>query len=228
MHIEPGIVDSAKMVLATGTAAAAGAYTAKLAWDEARHGTGLPALTARALIAALGTFVCFEVLPHVPVGVSEVHLILGTTLMLILGPAAAAIGLALGLLVQGMFFAPTDLPMYAVNVTTLLAPLFAMAALARRIIPADRAYVDLRYGDVLRLSLAYQGGIVAWVAFWAVYGQGMGADNLAAIGSFGAAYMLVVLIEPLADLAALAIAKSLRHHGSAPHALLTPRLYHAA
>lgn len=226
MHIEPGIVDSAKMALAYGTAAAAGAYTLKLAWEELHHGGPL-ALAGRALVAAIGTFVCFEVLPHVPVGVSEVHLILGTTLMRILGPAAAAIGLALGLLVQGLFFAPTDLPMYAVNVTTLLAPLFAMTALARRIIPEHRAYVDLRYVDVLRLSLAYQGGIVAWVAFWALYGQGLGAENLGAIGSFGVAYMLVVLIEPLADLAALAIAKSLRRHGSAPHALLTPRLYHA-
>ncbi len=41
-----------------------------------------------------------------PVGVSEVHLILGTTLFLMLGAAPAAIGLAAGLLVQGLFFAP--------------------------------------------------------------------------------------------------------------------------
>ena len=40
-------------------------------------------------------FSFFEVLPHAPVGVSEVHLILGSTLFLILGAAPAAIGLAL-------------------------------------------------------------------------------------------------------------------------------------
>jgi ABC-type Co2+ transport system permease subunit len=40
------------------------------------------------------------------VGVSEVHLILGTTLLLIFGAAPAAIGLAAGLLVQSLFFAP--------------------------------------------------------------------------------------------------------------------------
>jgi hypothetical protein len=97
-----------------------------------------------------------------------------------------------------------------VNVTTLLMPLFAIDALARRVIPAGRAYVDLRYADVLKLSLAYQGGIVAWVAFWAIYGQGAGAENMAAVLSFGAAYMLVVLIEPVADLAVLWVAKTLR------------------
>ncbi len=51
---------------------------------------------------------------------------------------------------------------------------------------------------------------MAWVGFWAFYGQGFGAANIAAVSSFGAAYMMVVLIEPLADLAVLAAAKSLR------------------
>ena len=131
-------------------------------------------------------FVFFEVLPHVPVGVSEVHLILGTTLFLLLGAAPAAIGLAAGLLVQGLFFAPFDLPQYGMNVTTLLVPLFAIHLLARRVVPATTAYVDLGYSQVLKLSVAYQGGIVAWVAFWAIYGQGFSAANLASIGTFGA------------------------------------------
>ena len=62
--------------------------------------------------------------------------------------------------------------------------------------------------QVLTLSFAYQGGIVAWVAFWALYGQGFSARRTSpAIGSFGAAYMLVVLVEPLVDLAVLAVAK---------------------
>ncbi len=100
--------------------------------------------------------------------------------------------------------------MYFVNVSTLLFPLFAVDALAKRVIPASTAYVDLRYMDVLKMSAVYQGGVVAWVAFWALYGQGFGAENLAAVTSFGAAYLLVILIEPVADLAALAGAKGLR------------------
>ncbi|MEM7710886.1 MAG: energy-coupling factor ABC transporter permease, partial [Pseudomonadota bacterium] len=119
MHIEPGIVHGAKMVLAYGTAAAAAGYTAKLALDDVKA-HGAPPLLMRSVIATLGVFVFFELLPHFAVGVSEVHFILGTTLFLLLGVAPAAIGLALGLLIQGLVFAPTDLPMYFVNLTTLL------------------------------------------------------------------------------------------------------------
>lgn len=225
MHIEPGVVDGAKMAFAYATAAGAAGYTAKLVVGELAK-SNIASLAARTVIATIGVFVFFEVLPHFAVGVSEVHFILGTTLFLLLGAAPAALGLALGLLVQGMFFAPSDLPMYFVNVTTLLVPLFAISALANRYISRDKAYVDLAYADVFKMSVIYQGGVVAWVAFWALYGQGFGAENLNAVLSFGAAYMLVVLIEPIADLAVLAGAKALR--GTSISGLFTHRLYDAA
>lgn len=225
MHIEPGVVDAAKMTLAYGTAAGATAYAAKETFSDLRS-SGLVSYAGRSAIAALGVFLFFEVLPHFPVGVSEVHFILGSTLFLILGAAPAAFGLALGLLIQGAFFAPTDLPMYFVNLTTLLVPLFALHALARRIIPAGTAYVDLKYSQALALSVAYQGGVVAWVAFWVFYGQGFGAETMSSVLTFGSAYMLVVLIEPLADLAILATAKAVR--GLEGTGMVTPRLYKAA
>ena len=225
MHIEPGIVAGAKIALSYATAAGAGLYTLKQAWGALRE-TGLASLVGRSTLCAALVFGFFEVLPHYPVGVSEVHFILGSTLFLILGAAPAAIGLALGLLVQGLFFAPFDLPQYGMNVTTLLVPLFATAALARRVIPDQMAYVDLRYGQALKLSLAYQGGIVLWVGFWALYGRGLGAENLVSIGSFGAAYMSVVLAEPLIDLAVLALAKTLR--GLQGSAVVDRRLHQAA
>jgi hypothetical protein len=153
-----------------------------------------------------------------------VHFILGSTLFLILGAAPAGIGLALGLLIQGLFFAPFDLPQYGMNVTTLLVPLFAVRALAARVIAPGTPYVDLRYRQALALSTAYQGGVVAWVAFWAVLGQG--TDAFTSVATFGAAYMLVVVIEPLVDLAVLAGAKSLR--GLRGSGLVTSRLYAAA
>ena len=225
MHIEPGLVDASKIFLSYATGAAALGYSARLALDMLlKEGAG--ALLLRSLVATALVFASFEILPHHPVGVSEVHLILGTTLLLMLGAAPAAIGLAAGLLVQSLFFAPQDLPQYGMNVTTLLVPLFATAALARRIIPRATAYVDLTYTQTLKLSLAYQGGIVAWVAFWALYGQGVGAGNLQSIASFGAAYMGVVLLEPLVDLAVLAGAKALR--GLQGSALLQARVYGAA
>lgn len=225
MHIEPGLVDGSKMLLSYATATAALAYSAKLAWGMVQqHGAG--ALLLRSALATALVFAFFEVFPHHPVGVSEVHLILGTTLLLVFGAAPAAIGLAGGLLVQSLFFAPQDLPQYGMNVTTLLVPLFATAALARRVIPAQTAYVDLSYAQTFKLSVAYQGGIVLWVGFWAIYGQGAGAANLADISRFGAAYMTVVLLEPVIDLGVLALAKSWqRLQGSA---LVERRMYQAA
>lgn len=222
MHIEPELISPEKMLIAYGTAAAAGAFTVKLSLDAARE-RGAVSLVARAALAAIAAFAFFEVLPHYPVGVSEVHFILGSTLLLILGAAPAAIGLALGLLLQGLFFAPFDLPQYAANVTTLLAPLFAIKLVADRIIAPNTPYVDISYGQALALSATYQGGVVLWVAFWALYGQGFGAENLTAVATFGGAYMLVVLLEPLVDLAVLAGAKLARGLGRT--GLVTPRLY---
>lgn len=225
MHIEPGVVDGAKMVFAYGTAAAAGGYSLKLVADDLKSHS-IVSFAIRSVLAVAAVFMFFEVFPHFAVGISEVHIILGTTILLLLGTGPAAVGLAGGLLVQGTFFAPSDMPMFFVNVTTLLFPLFVIDALAKRIIPAQKAYVDCSYGEVLKLSFAYQGGVVAWVAFWALYGQGFGAENLSAVVSFGAAYLLVVLIEPIADLAVLAVAKTLRD--TKQSGLFTQRLYNPA
>jgi ABC-type Co2+ transport system permease subunit len=224
MHIEPGIVDGTKIVLSYATAVATGGYAAKLAVDAARE-QGIASLAVRTTVTTALVFCFFEILPHFSVGVSEVHFIFGSTLFLIFGAAPASLGLAIGLLLQGIFFVPTDLPQYGMNVTTLLVPLFAINALAARIIARDTAYVDLRYGQALSLSTAYQAGIVAWVAFWAIYGRGLGADNLSSIATFGASYAMVILVEPLVDLGVLALAKSLR--GVLDGALVTPRLHHA-
>ncbi|OYX74921.1 MAG: cobalt transporter [Rhizobiales bacterium 32-66-11] len=224
MHIEPGLVDSGKIWLSYVTAAGAGGYAVKLAYEAVRE-RGILSLVSRSVIASVLVFSFFEVLPHYPVGVSEVHLILGSTLFLIFGMAPAAIGLAAGLLVQGIFFAPFDLPQFGMNVTTLLVPLFALQVVAQKIIAPNTPYVELRYRQALALSTTYQAGIVGWVAFWALYGQGFATDNIAAISTFGGAYMLVIIIEPLADLAVLAAAKALsRLHGSP---LLERRLYEA-
>jgi ABC-type Co2+ transport system permease subunit len=223
MHIEPGLVDGAKIGLSYATAAGAGA-TALWYIKDALRERGFVSLALRSIVAAILTFIFFEVLPTFPVGVSEVHFILGSTLFLILGAGPSSVGLALGLLIQGLFFAPSDLPQYAMNVTTLLVPLFALTVLSRRLIAPGTAYVDLKYSQVLALSACYQGGVVAWVAFWAIYGLGSAA--LAPTATFAVAYLAVILLEPLADLAVLAVAKAL--HGKTPDLLVSPRLFAAA
>ena len=121
MHIEPEIVTGAKLVLSYATGIAAGGVALKLAVDAVRE-QGVTSFVVRTVVTTALVFSFFEILPHFRMGVSEVHFILGSTLFLLFGAAPAALGLALGLLLQGLFFAPTDLPQYGMNVTTLLVP----------------------------------------------------------------------------------------------------------
>jgi len=207
MHIEAGVVAGAKIILSYGTAAGVLGIGAKLAWENIKD-NGLISFIVKSLIAMIVVFCCFEVLPHYPIGVSEVHLILGTTIFLIFGIAPAMLGLAAGLLVQGVFFAQFDLPQYGINVTTLLASMIALNMVIGKIIPKGTAYKDISYTQMLKMSIVWEGAIVSWVAFWAFYGQGFGSENLSAIASFGGAYMSVIIIEPLIDLAVLSAVKA--------------------
>ncbi|OQP83285.1 cobalt transporter [Rhizobium rhizosphaerae] len=225
MHIEPGLVDGVKIVLSYATALGAFGGATKMSYDTIRVSGAAP-YALRSVIATALVFCFFEVLPHHPVGVSEVHLILGSTLLLLFGAGPAAVGLSLGLLLQGLFFAPFDLPQYGMNVTTLLVPLFAINQIAKRIIPEQTPYVDVTYRQTFALSTAYQGGIVLWVGFWALYGQGFTAANVANVATFGVAYMSVVLVEPLLDLAVLGTAKSWRKFTDGP--AFVGRLHRAA
>lgn len=222
MHIEPGVVDGAKIVLSYATAAGTGAYALNAAWKHIKdRGAGSLMLASAATTALVLVF--FQVFPHYPVGVSEVHLILGSTLFLLFGAAPAAAGLALGLLIQGMAFAPFDLPQYGMNVTTLLVPLFALRYVAGRTVAPNTRYVDLKYRQALTLSATYQAGIVSWVTFWALYGEGFTAQAVSSVAIFGAAYLLVIVVEPLADLGVLAAAKGLERFTSG--AWWEPRLF---
>lgn len=225
MHIEPGIVEGSKIALSYATAGGVGLYGLRATWRAVRD-RGVSSLVLRALAATASTLTFFQVFPHFPVGVSEVHLILGSTLFLIFGAAPAALGLACGLLLQGVIFAPFDLPQYGMNVTTLLVPLFGLQYVANRVIAPNTPYVDLRYRQVLALSTTYQAGIVGWVGFWALYGQGLTVESVQRIAAFGAAYLVVIVIEPLADLTVLAAAKGLRRFSDS--SLIEARLFNPA
>ena len=207
MHIEAGVVEGTKMLLSYATASAVGGVTLKLAVESVKE-SGIVSLLLKTIIATMVVFFCFEVLPHQAVGVSEVHLILGTTIFFVLGVAPALMGLAFGLLIQGLFFAQFDLPQYGINVTTLLASMIALNYAAKKIIPAKTAYKDISYTQMFKMSALWQGSIVTWVAFWALYGQGFSVENIMSVSSFGVAYMGVVLIEPLVDLAILSAVKA--------------------
>jgi ABC-type Co2+ transport system permease subunit len=206
MHIEPGLVDGTKIILSYATGAAALAYAAQQSRPQIKR-DGAAAFLARSAVTTTIVLGLFQLLPHPPVGLSEVHLILGSTLFLLFGVGPAAIGLAFGLLIQGVAFEPVDVPQYGMNVTTLLVPLFALQAVARRVVPPGTAYVDLTYRQVFLMSASFQIGIVSWVAFWAFYGEGAAA--VSGILPFGAAYTIVLLLEPVIDLMVLRTAKTI-------------------
>jgi hypothetical protein len=208
VHIEPGVVSGAKLILSYATGSGALGLSATMAAKQMRA-DGLSKVLARSTIATGLVLVFFQLLPHARVGVSEVHLILGSTLFLLFGAGPAACGLAVGLLLQGAVFEPSDLPQFGMNVTTLVGPIVLVRELAKRLVQADTPYIALTYPQTLKLSLAYQGGVVGWVTFWVLYGQGPSVATFTALAAFGASYAPVVCLEPLIDLGALAAAKSL-------------------
>lgn len=128
MHIEPGIVAEGKIWLSYVTAASAGIYAMNLARRGVESGAAF--VMVRSLVATLAVFVSLKSCPIIPSACPKGAHHPGIGHRLILGVAPAAIGLAIGLLLQGLFFAPFDLPQYGMNVTTLLVPLFALTALA--------------------------------------------------------------------------------------------------
>ncbi|WP_094183625.1 energy-coupling factor ABC transporter permease [Bradyrhizobium canariense] len=205
MHIEPGIITGAKLVLSYVLGLATCCVAAKLLVETMRE-RGALSFALQAIAATL-VFMFFEILPHFAVGVSEVRFVPGSMLFLLFGAAAAAFDLALGLLLENIVFVPADLPQFGMNATTLLVPLFAIQALANRLIPSNTAHRDLQYSKALALSTAYQSGIVVCVTFWALYGAGFGAANPYNIAWFAVSYALVALVQLGVEMAALALAK---------------------
>ena len=208
MHIEPGVVNGAKIGLSYLTGAAAIAIGLKLLIQRMFNNTSVLLTAVRCLITTVFVFSFFEILPQYPLGVSEVHFIFGATLFLFFGAGATAFGLVAGLSLQGLLLAPSDLPQLYINISTLLFPLFAVSYISKKIIPANIAYTDLKYRHVISLTGIYQGGIILWVAFWCFYGQGFNQETFYNVGIFSLAYLTVIGIECLLDVGLLATLKS--------------------
>ena len=208
MHIEPGVVNGAKIGLSYLTGAAALAIGLKLLIQRMFNNTSVLLTAVRCLITTVFVFSFFEILPQYPLGVSEVHFIFGATLFLFFGAGATAFGLVAGLSLQGLLLAPSDLPQLYINISTLLFPLFAVSYISKKIIPANIAYTDLKYRHVISLTGIYQGGIILWVAFWCFYGQGFNQETFYNVGIFSLAYSTVIGIECLLDVGLLATLKS--------------------
>ncbi len=192
MHIEPGVLDAAK--IASANAAALGMLGAS-AYGLARH----PADLVKTLLAA-AFFSIFMQAWHKPVGPSELHLIGASAIYFAFGFLPTLFGFALGLALQGLIFEPQDLVHLGVNSLSLMVPLIAVhAAFGRRFFARDA--LETRWSSVLKFDAAYYAGVVGMVGFWLALGHE--PTSLQNWATFAASYLPLVALEPLFTLAVL-------------------------
>jgi len=185
MHIEVGYVAPAKIMIANVAVIGALAYYAK---DQIK----VPLNILRTGLAAV-FFSIFMQSFHMAVGPSELHFVGAMAMYLTLGFIPTLFGFAIGLLLQGIFFDPQDLPHLAVNSLSLIVPLIAVHHTLGKKLLAQGA--DIKWSEILKIDAAYYAGVTAMVGFWLVFGEV--ATPFSAWAAFAASYLVVVACEPI-------------------------------
>jgi ABC-type Co2+ transport system permease subunit len=181
MHIEPGYVSGAKIVAANATAIA-------LLGSQSLGLLKQPQQIVRTFLAA-AFFTLFMQMLHLPVGPSELHFVGAMPIYLTLGFLPTLFGFALGLLLQGLLFTPTDLVHLGVNTLSLAVPLCLLHAT----FGAKLAKLDVK--TIVKLDAFYYSGVTLMVGFWLAVGEV--ATPLAAWATFAASYASIVVAEPI-------------------------------
>jgi ABC-type Co2+ transport system permease subunit len=197
MHIEPGLVAPAKVLIANVSAIGLLGFYARVLIRQ-------PADLIRTLLAAL-FFSVFMQGFHLSVGPSELHFVGAMAMYLTLGFLPTLYGFALGLLLQGLVFDPIDLPHLAVNSLSLILPLLAVHyGLGRRLREAAHGQ-RIGWGTIVKLDAAYYSGVTLMVGFWLALAEV--ATPFAAWATFAVSYLAIVAIEPLVTYSALRLLK---------------------
>lgn len=195
MHIEPGILSSAKIAFAN--VAAVGMLAACAPALVKR-----PALLLRTALAALFFSIFMQVF-HMPVGASELHFVGAMPIYLLLGFVPTLFGFAFGLLLQGLLFDPQDLAHLAVNSLSLMVPLAAVHyGLGKRLAG------QFTVANIVKLDFAFYAGVTLMVGFW--LSMGTEPTPLANWATFAASYLALVLVEPLVTLAIVRAARGFK------------------
>lgn len=198
MHIEPGLLAGAKIAAANLTAISLVAAQAPQLLKQ-------PHLMLRTLLAAV-FFSLFMQSLHMPAGAAELHFIGAMPIYLTLGFVPTLLGFALGLLLQGVIFEPADLLHLGVNFLSLALPLLVLhLALGRKL--AAGAATEIK--AVLKLDAAYYAGVAVMVGFWLSIAELV--TPFAEWLTFAAAYLPVVLIEPVLTVAVVKLLQSQAH-----------------
>jgi len=203
MHIEPGYIAQAKLMLANTSALGVLAYYAK---DLIARPTDV----LRTLLAAL-FFSLFMQGFHLNVGPSELHFVGAMAIYLTLGFIPTLFGFALGLLLQGLVFEPTDLVHLAVNSLSLIVPLIAVHYTLGHKLRDATSGSRVNWLNIVKLDALYYAGVTAMVGFWLLVGEV--ATPFAAWAAFASSYLALVVVEPLFT---YSLVKLLKRHESKP------------
>ena len=195
MHIEPGFIAQAKIMLAN--VAASGVLLAYV-----KELVKAPADIIRTLLAAV-FFTLFMQSFHVSVGPSELHFVGAMAMYLTLGFVPTLIGFAAGLLLQGLLFNPADLVHLAVNSLSLILPLMTVHYTVGRKLREQGA--ALSWQQIVKMDAMYYSGVTAMVGFWLLAADV--ATPFAAWAAFASSYALIVIAEPVVTYAAVRLLK---------------------
>jgi len=195
MHIEPGMLVQAKIVVAN--VAASGILLA-----YAKDFIKQPEDIFRAVLSAL-FFTFFMQSFHMPVGPSELHFVGAIFIYLTLGFIPAMFGFSVGLLFQGLMFNPMDISHLAVNSLSLIVPLIAVHFTLGRKIRAMGT--DVSWQKILKIDAMYYTGVTFMVGFWLTYSEL--TTPFSAWAAFASSYLVIVAIEPTLTFAMLRFLK---------------------
>lgn len=201
MHIEPGFIAQSKVMLANVSAIGVLGYYLKYLLRQ-------PADIVRTLLAAL-FFSLFMQSFSMPVGPSELHFVGAMAMYLTLGFLPTLLGFAAGLLLQGLWFNPTDLPHLAVNSLSLMLPLIALHYSVGRKFSDAASGRRVGWAAILKLDALYYSGVTTMVGFWLLVSDV--ATPFAAWAAFASSYLAIVAIEPLVTYSAVRLLKRYQH-----------------
>ncbi len=201
MHIQPGIIPQAKVMYANLAAVGVlGFYARRLIRQ--------PFDIIKASLAAV-FFSIFMQGFHMNVGPSELHFIGAMGIYLTLGFVPTLFGFAIGLLLQGVIFEPTDLPYLAVNSLSLIVPLITVHFSTGKKLFDRSLDKRLSWSTILKLDGIYYAGVTSMVGFWLLFSDV--ATPFSAWLTFASSYLMVVACEPVVTFVTVKALKKYEH-----------------
>lgn len=211
MHIEPGYVAPAKVALANAGAIGVLAWGCK---EQIKTFLSQPWVSFNLLVKSLlaaGFFSLFMQSFHMPIGPSELHFVGAMAMYLTLGFTPTLLGFGIGLLFQGLMFAPGDLTHLGVNSLSLMLPLITVHTASGWRFFDQSVSERLSWAKIVKLDALYYTGVTGMVGFWLMMGDV--ATPFSAWAAFAASYLAIIACEPIVTYLAVKGLKSIENHG---------------